>query len=281
MLFSEINPFVRYARYIETNKSSDYWAVIGLDARLFYTLDGYGKIKVENTEYEMRAYSLLLINSGIEYYIEPPEDSVNYIALNFDYTRKAMHRTIPIKPEPPPKFHPGLLIDPCDFEDARSLSRVLYIKELDGIQKKLAMIVNEYSQNLLYCELKCGHLLAECIADILRAYQIGYSHTESENSNQIISYIQKHYTENISNITLGKVFGYHPNYVNFLVKRMTGMSLHQYMIHLRLMNAVRLLENTEMSVGEIAIASGFCDTAYFSGYFKKHFGVSPSKYSMR
>ena len=244
-------------------------------------LDGYGKIKVENTEYEMRAHSLLLINSGIEYYIEPPEDSVNYIALNFDYTRKAMHRTIPIKPELPRKFRPELLIDPCDFEDARSLSRVLYIKELDGIQKKLAMIVNEYSQNLLYCELKCGHLLAECIADILRAYQIGYSHTESENYDQIISYIQKHYTENISNITLGKVFGYHPNYVNFLVKRMTGMSLHQYMIHLRLMNAVRLLENTEMSVGEIAIASGFCDTAYFSGYFKKHFGVSPSKYSMR
>jgi len=67
MLFSEINPFVRYARCHELNKNSEFSEVIGLDARLFYTLDGYGKIKVDNTEYEMRAHSLLLINSGISF----------------------------------------------------------------------------------------------------------------------------------------------------------------------------------------------------------------------
>ena len=48
-----------------------------------------GKIKVKNSEYEMTPYSLLIINSGIPYRIMTPEISVDYIAINFDYTQKA------------------------------------------------------------------------------------------------------------------------------------------------------------------------------------------------
>ncbi len=278
MLFSEVNPFVRFARYLYCNKNLEYGEVVGLDARLFYTVNGYGKIKVNDTEYEMTAHSLLLINSGIRYHIQAPENSVEYVIINFDYTRRAAHISVPVKPETRKDFCRELLLDACDFEDEERLSGVLYVREIEGIQKKLIRIVSEYMQRLLYHEEKSGHLLAECIADALRASQIGCSSNESENADRIISYIQKHYTEDISNLTVGKEFGYHPNYVSYLVKHMTRMPLHSYVIHLRLMNAARLLETTEISVSEVAIASGFCDTAYFSGYFKKYFGVAPTKY---
>jgi two-component system response regulator YesN len=61
---------------------------------------------------------------------------------------------------------------------------------------------------------------------------------------------------------------------------MTGMPLHRYVLHLRLMHAVNLIENTDLAVSEIADASGFYDVAYFSSYFKKHFGITPTKYKM-
>jgi two-component system response regulator YesN len=86
--------------------------------------------------------------------------------------------------------------------------------------------------------------------------------------------------EDISNESIGKEFGYHKNYVSGLLKQMTGIPLHRYVLHLRLMHAVQLIENTDLTVSEIADASGFYDVAYFSSYFKKHFGVTPTKYRM-
>lgn len=278
MLLYEMSPFVRYARYLNLNKSSCFNKVVPLDARLFYTLDGYGKIKVKDAEYEMTQGSLLIINSGIPYQIMTPEISVNYIAVNFDYTQKAANCNILILPVTEDEYKKEMLVDLNTFDDVKVLSEVLYIKEIDSIQTKLNGIVCEYTQKLLYHEQKSGHMLAECIVDSVRTVKIENVAVRKESSNKIVSYIRDHYAESISNRVIGKLFGYHPNYVSFLIKQITGVPIHQYIIRVRLMNAVNYLENTTLSVSEIANACGFCDAAYFSGYFKKYFGINPSKY---
>lgn len=278
MLFSELNPYIRYARYLKLDANTYFGEVVPLDARLFYTLSGYSKIKVKNSEYEMTPFSLLIINSGIPYRIMTPENSVDYIAINFDYTQKAASCNVPINPVTENKYKKEMLVDFNTIDDVKVLSEVLYIKEIDTIQKKLNGIVREYMQKLLYHEQKSGHMLAECIVDSVRVMKIENVAVKKGSSNQIVSYIHNHYTENITNQSIGNLFGYHPNYVSSLIKRITGMPIHQYIIHVRLMNAVKYLENSTLSVSEIATACGFCDAAYFSGYFKKYFGINPSKY---
>lgn len=278
MFFSELNPYIRYARYLNLNENMYFNEVVPLDARLFYTLSGYGKINVKNKEYEMTPHSLIIINSGIPYQIMAPENSVDYIAINFDYTQKATSCNIPIMPVTEKKFKKEMLVDFNTIDDVKVLSDVLYIKEIDTIQKKLNGIVREFTQKLLYHEQKSGHMLAECIVDLVRTTKIENVAVKKETSNQIVSYIHNHYSENITNQLIGNLFGYHPNYVSFLIKQTTGMPIHQYIIHVRLMNAINYLENTALSVSEIAAACGFCDAAYFSGYFKKYFGINPSKY---
>jgi len=108
--------------------------------------------------------------------------------------------------------------------------------------------------------------------------EIGFATKEQELASRILAYVQTHYAEEVTNGSIGTAFGYHPNYVSFLVKRATGMPVHQYLIHTRLVSAANLLENTTKSVNEVAIACGFYDQAYFCKYFKKHFGIAPSKY---
>jgi YesN/AraC family two-component response regulator len=44
-------------------------------------------------------------------------------------------------------------------------------------------------------------------------------------------------------------------------------------------NAANLLKTTNMRVSEIAQASGYDNTVYFSQLFKKQYGVLPSAYS--
>ena len=278
MFFSEVHPYVRYARLVKVDENTYFRDCVPLDARLFYTIDGFGKINVKNKEYEMPPFALIIINSGVPYKIIGSENPVTYIAVNFDYTREEARQSIPVPPVDADKFCKEMLINPCIFEDSEELSEVLYIKQIPSLRKKINAVLNEHMQKLLYYETASGHLLAQCLTESMRFLQIGSFRSEKETADRILSYIHENYQKNLTNETVGGFFGYHPNHISFLVKHLTGMPLHRYVIHLRLMNAVSFLENTSLSCEEIALACGFCDSAYFSRYFKKHFGVSPSKY---
>jgi len=57
-----------------------------------------------------------------------------------------------------------------------------------------------------------------------------------------------------------------------------GVSPKQYLMHIRLNNAGKLLKNTAVPISEIAEKSGFQSTSNFIAYFKKYFGVTPKKF---
>lgn len=57
-----------------------------------------------------------------------------------------------------------------------------------------------------------------------------------------------------------------------------GISPKQYLIRLRMEQALKLLAKNELSVKEIAFASGFEDEKYFTRAFKKKYGYSPSHF---
>lgn len=277
MKLSEINPKIRYARYLNLDAKTGFSEMIPLDARLFYTVSGEGIVKVKNKEYKMQPHSLLLINAGIPYELCAPAEAVSYAAINFDYTQRSAARSSPISPVLPEQYRAELRVDPCFFEDAAELNEVLYVARLESVRRRLGAIIGEYIQKRLYYELKIGHQLAACIADGLRAPD-GRDSAENEPAGQILAYLHSHYDRPLTNRSVGREFGYHPNYVGALIKRATGMPAHRYLIRIRLMHAAFLLENSDRSLGEIAAACGFCDLAYFSNCFKKQFGVRPSAY---
>lgn len=62
--------------------------------------------------------------------------------------------------------------------------------------------------------------------------------------------------------------------------RVVGVGPMHYLLKLRLEHATRLLSLTDKSVSEVAFASGFNDSNYFTRAFKKVYRISPSKYRM-
>ena len=278
MLLSQMSPYVRYARYLKLNQTSVFTTVAALDARLFYVIDGQGSIMVDSIQYEMNKHALLIISSGIPYHIDSPKNPVEYIQINFDFTQNAIDFSQPIAPIPEKQFEKSMLADTSAFDDCDTLSKVLYISKADTAKDKLITIVEEYSQKLLYHEQKIGHILAECIYDCLRYIELGGIFSKVIRQDDIMSYIHNNFNKKLTNKSIGRLLGYHPNYVSLLIKQTTGLPLHKYIIRIRLEKAADLLVSSELSVSEIATACGFYDSAYFSGYFKKHFGTSPSKY---
>ncbi len=61
------------------------------------------------------------------------------------------------------------------------------------------------------------------------------------------------------------------------LKALTGKSIVQYMREYRLQRARQLLQNSELSISEVAYQVGFRDPAYFSRAFSKAFGIAPSE----
>ena len=96
-----------------------------------------------------------------------------------------------------------------------------------------------------------------------------------------VTYINEHYTENISSSSISKMLGYDESYFCRKFKKQTGLTVMKYIQILRIEKARRLLTETDLPVQDIALACGFSDTAYFTNRFKALFRLTPTQLRLR
>lgn len=95
---------------------------------------------------------------------------------------------------------------------------------------------------------------------------------------EVVDYIEKNLSRNITVDELSRIVHFHPNYFTRFFKDHIGYSPIQYINKLRLDKAKQLLRSTTLSVKEITDLIGFNDPSYFSRLFKKNTGLSPLEY---
>lgn len=280
MNFRDIRPFVRFSRYMNLDTTVVYPEYIPIDARLFYTLSGIGEIRTKETIHPMKKGSLLLIPPGKRYQLLTPEQNVEYLALNFDMTQEFSHLDIPIHPHPANQENCPEPIGVYHFEHPSCLNEVFYADSMRRIENTLLKLEFEYAGKLLYSETKTSAYLLEILAECVREAERKNSYPDGSNCkiNDIILYIQQNYRQDLSNLQLAEVFHFHPNYISNMLKLHTGMSLHRYLLYVRITNAINLLETTNLTVGEIAAEVGFYDSNYFTRYFKQIVGKPPKQF---
>lgn len=71
-----------------------------------------------------------------------------------------------------------------------------------------------------------------------------------------------------------------PIYMSRVFKQEMGASMSQFIIRERMLLAKQLLEEEGLSANVVAEKVGYPSYPHFSTMFKKHFGYSPSKYTM-
>ena len=65
------------------------------------------------------------------------------------------------------------------------------------------------------------------------------------------------------------------------INEITGMSIKEFILDMRLKRSAQLLEDTQMTIAEVAYQTGFSDAGYFSVCFKKHYGISPTEFKKK
>ncbi|WP_394911108.1 helix-turn-helix domain-containing protein [uncultured Robinsoniella sp.] len=105
---------------------------------------------------------------------------------------------------------------------------------------------------------------------------------EELNIHEIVSkakkYIDQYLGEELSVANIAADLYITPNYFSRLFKKVCGEGCNEYIVRKRIEKAKFLLETSNMKTGKIAMLVGYRDTNYFSLAFKKHAGVSPTKY---
>lgn len=166
--------------------------------------------------------------------------------------------------------------------DALSETRVLHVPDtiLPKIEKIITKIETEYKQ-----EDKGSKELVDLY--IVELMIMMYRHkckkkTKIRESDKIVydvsDYIMLHYAEDISLKNISKTFNISEGYLSRKFKEVSGLCINQYITYVRISNAEKLLENSDLSVTQIADMCGFCGSTYFSSVFKKFKGVAPLAY---
>ncbi|MBQ1231292.1 MAG: helix-turn-helix transcriptional regulator, partial [Clostridia bacterium] len=271
-----IKPFVRYARFFKTEKNTDYPELFPLDARLFYVTKGESVITVMGEDVFMPTGSVLFINAGCVYKMHS-KDAV-FLALNFDFTQQSAIDII-LPPVNTRFLKEGTKpIERVTFEDAPYFENYCFFENFQGLQTELLRLEKEFSRRLPLYKQQTSYILSMVLTAIARKCETRYSKEDKFNIERIIKYIHENLQNEIDNRAIGKTFHFHPNYISAEFKRYTGQTLHQYVLNARILKATALMESGCDVASDIAKKCGFSDANYFSRYFKKIMGVSPSAY---
>lgn len=97
----------------------------------------------------------------------------------------------------------------------------------------------------------------------------------------VVENIKKNVLMNYRTITLENIaldVKMSTNYVSKLFKKVSGQNFSDYLIEVKMTNAMRLLKNNELKIYEIAYMIGYDNPKNFTRAFKKYWGKSPWEY---
>lgn len=97
------------------------------------------------------------------------------------------------------------------------------------------------------------------------------------NLDEIKTYIERHFADNLTLEQLAKAFFVSKEYLSKVFKQEYGRNLTDYILQLRMEKAKEWLLDERLSIKAVAEMTGYEDVTYFYRVFKKHYGVAPGE----
>jgi AraC family transcriptional regulator, transcriptional activator of pobA len=155
-------------------------------------------------------------------------------------------------------------------------------EELSAIFEHL---LREYNQQLDNKDEMIGvkvlELLIQCERYFAGATPYKYADSYHEVSDSFKELIQAHFSTEKSVQFYANALHVHPNYLNFLMRKYTGLTAKQTIADHIFLEAKGLLTSPSLTVKEISYKLGFVAPSSFSSFFKKMSNMSPSKYRQK
>lgn len=234
------------------------------DHELYYLVKGTTKYFIGDKIFQIESGNFVIIPAGLHHKTDSENCLVNErILVSFrsdsfsDKTIKALH----------------LL-----FSES-----VIYIpnSKLGVIEDAFSKIENEYKTKDEYSEFLINSHIEEIIIQLARFRQDYRPNLPDADIaiHKISKYITNNYSQDLTLENISQMFSLSSAHLSRRFKVVCGIGINEYITYVRLLNAERLLKETDLPITEIAGKCGFNDSNYFSTVFKKAKGTTPLKFA--
>lgn len=156
----------------------------------------------------------------------------------------------------------------------------LIIQDLKEASRILQTLINELTGCRLGHFTRVNGLIDEFFITITRALSV--ENNQSHDFPKVFLKLDKMLRENLGHPwtvnEMGSMVGLGTTAFTEKIKYYTGFAPLQYLINLRVAEAMRMIKNTDYSMTRIALELGFYSSQHFSSTFKKLTGFSPKNY---
>ncbi len=129
-----------------------------------------------------------------------------------------------------------------------------------------------YVQNAFY------HIWILLSENILKEKRVKRQDRNLSLLKDMLVFIQKNYADKITLGDIAKSVNVSKSTCLAIFKKYLQDTPTNYLIGYRLKRATKMLEDSDMSITEIALTVGFGGVSYFAETFRKYYGYSPSEY---
>ena len=257
--------------------------------------------RVLPADYEMPSFEIASDHYSIGYHISGDRTIITPNSIYIQHPGNVStlapyiyHRTVPASNEVYEsilvKFSP-LFVKPLTDQFGEQILDQIYARTTNcfpvhmhsAISSCFMDLLEEYNRRSPYGNFKIQCILCELLLTILE-YRL-----PEENSNpsdtpltlpimNAVYYMETHYAEALTIEKAAGISGYSVAYFSRLFKNQLGKSYSEYLSHIRIKNVSRLLLNTDKSITEIAIETGYQYPGNLSAAFRQKTGLTPQQY---
>lgn len=229
---------------------------------LIYCVEGAGWYRVEDEEFRARADQYFILPAGKRHtYAADASSPWTIYWVHFMGEHAAIYAEGALRPQ---DVRPGLQ------------SR---IGERNNIFEEIfSTLHNGYNlENLRYASSLLHHYLAS-MRYITQFRKAGQNTKDTDVVGAAIHYMKENTEKRLTLKDIAGYTGFSPTHFSTLFKQQTGHSPLNYFNLLKIQQACRLLDTTEMKVNQVCHKVGIEDCYYFSRLFSKIMGLSPKQY---
>lgn len=257
--------------YIDEKKTSHKWNMGNFhyhnSYEIYYLSEGNRKMLVEDRVYELIPGDIVFLRPNI---IHRSMHSGPHTRINIVFTDEFMLSSFS-------QTSSEYLLSCFDAE---------FIRLNETEHKQFCKIFSELSAEYIN-NTPCFVSLAEILKLFIKAKArqenepFNRKNTLSKvslNINSVVSYISAHYNKISSIDEIADACYINKSYLCRLFKKETGLTVFEYLNHIKINHSCELLKNTNDSITDIAVKCGFSSASYFSYTFKEIMNCSPSQY---
>lgn len=154
--------------------------------------------------------------------------------------------------------------------------------EKEGLESVLLQIVQEIQGKQLGYESIVSGLLLRGLGELLDHYRCILNKQEVRGLSDLVfkdirQYMKAHY-QRVSIEALCRVFHYHPDFYNRIIKEYTQMTYSEYLQTIRMEQALIQLRETNNAVEDIVHHVGYSSVSSFYKRFKELYHTTPNRY---